>query len=58
MKAKELLTIVTGTGYSKSTMQKLFNAANNEKEAERVAELIRKSKTEKEVLEALERLQI
>ena len=53
MKAKELLTLITSTGYSKSTMHKLFNMAHNEEEAEKVAELINSCKTEEEILEKL-----
>ena len=51
MKAKELLSIITSKGYSKSTMQRIFNMARNEIEADKVAKLIKDSKTEEELLE-------
>ena len=53
MKAKELLTIITSKGYSKSTVQRIFNMARSETEADKVAKLIKDSKTEEELLEML-----
>ena len=57
MKAKELLEQVISTGYSMSTMQKIFNAAHNEQEAEQVFKLIKESKTEQEILQKLKNLE-
>ena len=57
MKAKELLSIITSKGYSKSTMQRIFNMARNEIEADKVAKLIKDSKTEEELLEMLGNLE-
>lgn len=50
MKAKELLKKVTETGYSMSTMKKIFCMARNEAEADKIAGLIYRSKTEDEIL--------
>ncbi len=53
MKAKELLKKVTETGYSMSTMKKIFCMARNEAEADMVAELMDRCKTEEEILAAI-----
>ena len=53
MKAKELLKKVTETGYSMSTMKKIFCMARNEAEADKVAELMDRCKTEEEILAAI-----
>lgn len=53
MKAKELLKKVTETGYSMSTMKKIFCMARNEAEADKMAGLIDRCKTEEEVLAAI-----
>ena len=53
MKAKELLKKVTETGYSMSTMKKIFCMARNEAEADMVAELMDRCETEDEVLAAI-----
>ena len=52
MKAKELLKKVTETGYSMSTMKKIFCMARNEAEADKMAGLIDRCKTEEEGLAA------
>lgn len=44
---------VTETGYSMSTMKKIFCMARNEAEADKVAELMDRCKTEKEILAAI-----
>ena len=44
---------VTETGYSMSTMKKIFCMARNEAEADMVAELMDRCKTEDEVLAAI-----
>ena len=41
---------VTETGYSMSTMKKIFCMARNEAEADKIAGLIYRSKTEDEIL--------
>ena len=41
---------VTETGYSMSTMKKIFCMARNEAEADKMAGLIDRSKTEDEIL--------
>lgn len=53
MKAKELLKKVTETGYSMSTMKKIFCMARNEAEADKMAGLIDRCKTEDEILAAI-----
>lgn len=53
MKAKELLKKVTETGYSMSTMKKIFCMARNEAEADKVAELMDRCETEEEILAAI-----
>lgn len=53
MKAKELLKKVTETGYSMPTMKKIFCMARNEAEADKVAELMDRCKTEEEILAAI-----
>ena len=53
MKAKELLKKIIGTGYSMSTMKKIFCLARNEAEADKMAELIDRCKTEEEILAAI-----
>ena len=53
MKAKELLEKVTETGYSMSTMKKIFCMARNEAEADKVAELMDRCETEDEILAAI-----
>lgn len=53
MKAKELLKKVTETGYSMSTMKKIFCMARNEAEADMVSELMDRCKTEEEILAAI-----
>ena len=53
MKAKELLKKVTETGYSMSTMKKIFCMARNEAEADKVAELMDRCETEEEMLAAI-----
>lgn len=53
MKAKELLKKVTETGYSMSTMKKILCTARNEAEADKVAELMDRCKTEEEILAAI-----
>ena len=53
MKAKELLKKVTETGYSMSTMKKIFCMDRNEAEADMVAELMDRCETEDEVLAAI-----
>ena len=53
MKAKELLKKVTETGYSMSTMKKIFCMARNEAEADMVAELMDRCETEEEILAAI-----
>ena len=53
MKAKELLKKVTETGYSMSTMKKIFCMARNEAEADMVAELMDRCETEEEILTAI-----
>ena len=53
MKAKELLEKVTETGYSMSTMKKIFCMARNQAEADKMAELIDRCKTEEEMLAAI-----
>lgn len=50
MKAKELLKKVTETGYSMSTMKKIFCMARNEAEADKMAGLIDRCKPEDEIL--------
>ncbi len=50
MKAKELLKKVTETGYSMSTMKKIFCKARNEAEADKMAGLIDRCKPEYEIL--------
>ena len=44
---------VTETGYSMSTMKKIFCMARNEAEADMVAELMDRCETEDEVLAAI-----
>ncbi len=53
MKAKEVLKKVTETGYSMSTMKKIFCMARNEAEADKVAELMDRCKTEEEISAAI-----
>ena len=53
MKAKELLKKVTETGYSMPTMKKIFCMARNEAEADKMAGLIDRCKTEEEILAAI-----
>ena len=53
MKAKELLKKVTETGYSMSTMKKIFCMARNEAEADKMAGLIARCETEEEILAAI-----
>ena len=53
MKAKELLKKVTETGYSMSTMKKIFCMARNEAEADKVAELMDRCETEEEISAAI-----
>ena len=53
MKAKELLKKVTETGYSMPTMKKIFCMARNEAEADKMAGLIDRCKTEDEILAAI-----
>ena len=53
MKAKELLKKVTETGYSMSTMKKIFCMARNEADADKMAGLIDRCKTEDEILAAI-----
>ena len=53
MKAKELLKKVAETGYSMSTMKKIFCMARNEAEADKMAGLIDRCKTEDEILAAI-----
>ena len=53
MKAKELSKKVTETGYLMSTMKKIFCMARNEAEADKVAELMDRCKTEEEILAAI-----
>ena len=50
MKAKELLKKVTETGYSMSTMKKIFCMARNAAQADKMAGLIDRCKTEDEIL--------
>ena len=49
MKAKELLKKVTETGYSMSTMKKIFCMARNAAQADTVAELMDRCETEEEI---------
>ena len=44
---------VTETGYSMSTMKKIFCMARNEAEADKVAELMDRCETEEEILAAI-----
>ena len=44
---------VTETGYSMSTMKKIFCMARNEAEADMVAELMDRCETEEEILAAI-----
>lgn len=44
---------VTETGYSMSTMKKIFCMARNEAEADMVAELMDRCETEEEILTAI-----
>ena len=44
---------VTETGYSMSTMKKLFCMARNAAEADKVAELMDRCKTEEEIVAAI-----
>lgn len=53
MKAKELLKKVTETGYSMSTMKKIFCMARNAAQADTVAELMDRCETEDEILAAI-----
>ena len=53
MKAKELLKKVTETGYSMSTMKKIFCMDRNAAQADTVAELTDRCKTEEEILAAI-----
>lgn len=53
MKAKELLKKVTETGYSMSTMKKIFCMARNAAQADTVAELMDRCETEEEISAAI-----
>lgn len=53
MKMKELLTKIMGTGFSKSTMRKILLGARNQAEADKMAEMIDRCKTEEEILAAI-----
>ena len=53
MKMKDLLDKLVETGYSKSTMRKLLLLARNTAEADKVAELMDRCKTEDEILAAI-----
>ncbi len=55
MKAKEILTKIIATNYSRSTMQKLFHiAARDGEQADKISQLIDETGSEEEILRRLE----